>query len=131
MLEQQLEAQRKEELEGPNEEEILMREEQLNERTQQMQAKERELEELEAAVKHRSSSALKLKLQKERTLLDRKEDERDSEKLPTSGHRYISEEEFKAEMLKNRLMQSSTRRSERVLEDALTSEQRSTNIVED
>ena len=131
LLEQQLEAQRKEELEGPNEEEILMREEQLNERTQQMQAKERELEELEAAVKHRSSSTLKLKLQKERTLLDRKEDERDSEKLPTSGHRYISEEELKAEMLKNRLMQSSTRRSERVLEDALTSEQRSTNIVED
>ena len=93
LLEQQLETQRKEELEGPNEEQNLMREEQLNEMTQRMQAKARELEELEAAVKHHSYSTLKLKLQKERTLLDRKEDEKDSNKLPASGHHYISEEE--------------------------------------
>ena len=123
LLEQQLEAQRKEELEGPNEEEILMREEQLNERTQQMQAKERELEELEAAVKHRSTSTLKLKQQKDRTLLDRKgDDERESNKLTASGHHYISEEELKAELLKDRLMQSSTRRSGRVFKDELSSE---------
>ena len=120
LLEKQFETQRKEELEGPNEEEILMREQQLNERTQQMQAKERELEELEAAVKHRSSSTLKLNQQKGRTQLDRKgEDERDSNKLPASGHHYIREEELKAELLKDRLMQGSTRRSGRVFEDDL------------
>ena len=132
LLEQQLEAQRKEELEGPNEEEILMREKQLNERTQQMQAKERGLEELEAAVKHQSLSTLKLQQQKDRTLLDRKgDDERDSNKLPTSEHRFISEEELKAELLKNRLMQSSTRRSGRVFEDDLNSEKRPTKSIEE
>ena len=132
LLEQQLEAQRKDELEGPNEEEILMREKQLNERTQQMQAKERELEELEAAVKHRSLSTLKLQQQKDRTLLDRKgDDERDSNKLPTSEHRFISEEELKAELLKDRLMRSSTRRSGRVFEDDLSSEKRPTKSFEE
>ena len=131
LLEQQLEAQRKEELEGPNEEEILLREKQLNERTQQMQAKERELEELEAAVKHRSSSTLKLQQQKDRTLLDRKgDDERDSNKLPTSKHRFISEEELKVELLKDRLMQSSTR-SGRVFEEDLSSEKRPTKSIEE
>ena len=132
LLEEQLVAQRKEELEGPNEEEILMREKQLNERTQQMQAKERELEELEAAVKHRSSSTLKLHQQKDRTLLDRKiDDKRESNKLPASGHHYISEEELKAELLKDRLMQSSTRRSGRVFEDDLSSDRRQTKSIEE
>ena len=132
LLEQQLETQRKEELEGPKEEEILMREEQLNERTQQMQAKERELEELEAAIKHRSSSTLKLQQQRDRTLLDRKgDDKRESNKLPASGHHYISEEELKAELLKDRLMQSSTGRSGRVFEDDLSSEKRPTKSIEE
>ena len=96
---------------------------QLKERMQRIYDTERNLEKLEATIKQHGSSAMHLKQERDRSLpAESRYSEIETDKQCTREQSHLTEENLRAKILKDRMIESSLRRGERDLENEIPGE---------